>query len=197
MNQKHKSNELVTFICTECNNISKSNISLELFSSNQEISSYDITMTTICNKCGGVCEEVGDKIANTIALLREKGYKVLQSEQGVYAPIPFNPFIVIEYPGYLPTPIGWTVPEKHVSETVKIFIPEGSFGANASDDIRRYITDEMFTTEEEFKKVQNEYIKQLYKWAEQLEVSSVIRIPKAVADAINPETVIDVETKED
>lgn len=197
MNQKHKSVESVTFLCTECNNISKSNISLELFSSNQEISTFDISLTTICNKCGSVCEEVGDKIASTVALLREKGYSVLASNQGIYAPIPFNPHIVIDYPGYLPDPIGWETPGRSTSESIQVFVPEGSYGANQGDDIRRYITDEMFSTEEEFKKAQDEYIKSLYKWVEQLERSQIIRVSKQVADAINPDTVIDVDTKED
>lgn len=187
----------ITFMCTECGNLSKGKVNV-VISSELDISSIDMQLELECEKCHSVSVEVQEEISEALSVLQSKRYKVIKSDQCEYNSDLYAPYVIINTEGIsLPSlPEGWVYAYGYNSiSKQKMIVPEGSFGVLDKEDSIRFVesykTDDKFTANQ-FYKTRKKYIAQLKAWAESLPYNSTIAVPRKAADIIEKD-IIDVE----
>lgn len=168
----------VTFLCTQCGEIVKEKITVNIASESAEILAFDSNINIKCPKCNAGCIEVPDLMAKAVSGLYRKGYTVSVADPSRYDDVLYAPNIQIETPIELTPPKGWEFAAECDPKGVhKVLVPHGSFGTykrdeiDPSDNMAKYRTTTVFPDEETFLKRQTHYIKRLEQWVDELEVS--------------------------
>ena len=91
--QNHLANGKVTLVCKDCGSITHGNVSATV-TTDLDIAAFNVNIYGICSNCGGISEECGEYIANSISILSKKNYNVVDFNQGSFDGL-LNPYIKI------------------------------------------------------------------------------------------------------
>ena len=166
--QNHWANGKVTLVCKDCGSITHGNVSATV-TTDLDIAAFNVNIYGICSNCGGVSEECGEYIANSISILSKKNYNVVDFNQGSFDGL-LNPYIKIRTGiTKLDPPKGWRDVTGEGVHSFQVFAPIKTYGtASPEESVEDYDTKTLFKTEEEFMKFMLTYIGKLETWAKLL-----------------------------
>ena len=179
----------LTFMCTECGNLEKGKVSVQLSSEELELLNIHVKLEAECQKCNGLAIEVQKEISETLSILQSKRYKIIKADQGEYTSGLYSPYVLIDTSGArISLPEGWTYAHGYDGTKPHVMIvPEGSYGAfdkkEAIKNVEHYQTDKMFTLHK-FDKTRKKYIAQLKAWAEELPYNHTVAVPQEAVEEI-------------